>query len=165
MKCSAVIRFVFLLVVISVLVKVPKFSFAGARNEPDLKEVFPEGERFEAVNQNGETYYYKCFDRNNKLVGAVFKTKGDGYAGVIETLAGMKSDGTITAIKVLSQTDTPGRGSRVVEDSFTSQFRGKDVASIDSVQAVTGATISSSTVINSVKNKAAKIKELLLHNV
>ena len=47
------------------------------------------------------------------------------------------------------------------ELSFTSQFNNQDALSLSGVQAITGATISSSAVINSVIKKAQEIKELI----
>ncbi|MCX5701979.1 MAG: FMN-binding protein [Candidatus Omnitrophica bacterium] len=77
-------------------------------------------------------------------------------------MVGMQKDGTITAIKVLSQNETPGLGGNVVEQSFASRFSDKNFQDLkEQVQAITGATISSKAVINSVQEKAEKIKALI----
>jgi electron transport complex protein RnfG len=47
----------------------------------------------------------------------------------------------ITNIKILEQSETPGLGTKVGEEFFLEQFRGKD--SIEGVEAISGATISS----------------------
>ena len=39
----------------------------------------------------------------------------------------MTKDGTITAIKVLNQNETPGLGARVTETDFTRQFTNKNI--------------------------------------
>jgi electron transport complex protein RnfG len=88
-------------------------------------------------------------------VGVVFKAGGKGYSSTIETLAGMLKDGRITAIKVLSQNETPGLGSRVSEPEFGAKF--KDVKDISKVQGIAGATISSRAVIDSVREKAEEV--------
>jgi len=76
-------------------------------------------------------------------------------------MAGMDVQGKITAIKVLSQNETPGLGSQVSGLSFTSRFSGKSIPDLENIQAITGATISSGAVIDSVKKKAEEIRSLL----
>jgi electron transport complex protein RnfG len=88
-------------------------------------------------------------------MGAAFKASGKGYSSIIETMVGMLKDGTITAIKVISQNETPGLGARVAEPEFTGQF--ENIKDLSGVSAITGATISSRAVINSVEKKDKEI--------
>jgi electron transport complex protein RnfG len=134
---------------------------AEAEEEASLREVIPESEYFEAAKSGSEIIYYKAYDKEKKLIGVAFKASGKGYSSTIETMAGMRTDGTITTIKILSQNETPGLGARVVEPSFTGQFNHKDLPGLSQVQAITGATISSKAVIDSVKKKAEEIEVLL----
>jgi electron transport complex protein RnfG len=117
--------------------------------------------RFEAVKLNDEVVYYKAYDKDDRIVGVAFKANAKGYASNIETLAGMDQQGAITAIKIISQNETPGLGARIEERDFTSQFANRDLKGLAEVQAITGATISSKAVIDSVKQKAQEVKELL----
>lgn len=132
---------------------------AQAEEELSLKEVMPGTEEFEPVRQNDEIIYYKAFAKKQKLIGVVFKAVGKGYSSEVQTMAGMLKDGTITAIKILSQNETPGLGARVSDSSFTGQF--KDKKDLKEVEAITGATISSKAVIDSVNKKAEEIKTLI----
>jgi Na+-translocating ferredoxin:NAD+ oxidoreductase subunit G len=153
--------------------------------EESLKEVLGQAERFEPVKQNNETIYYRALDTDGGLIGAAFKASAKGYSSVIETMVGMKKDGTINAIKVLSQNETPGLGSRITEVKsdttifdflkgkkpdntrkpwFCEQFSNKNAADLSGIQAITGATISSRAVIDSVKAKTQEIKRLLNGN-
>lgn len=134
---------------------------AQAEEEASLKEVIPEGEYFEAVKSDSDIIYYKAYDKGKKIVGVAFKASGKGYSGTIETMVGMKNDGTITAIKILSQNETPGLGAGVTKPSFTEQFNHKNIQDLSQVQAITGATISSKAVIDSVQAKAKEIQELI----
>ncbi len=127
--------------------------------ELNLKDVFPEAGKFTPVKKGEEVIYYKAENKEGKLIGAVFKAVGKSYADNIETLVGMRNDGTITAIKVLSQNETPGIGSRITEPAFTNQFR--NIKDVSGVQAITGASVSCYAVIESVKKKAGEIKKLL----
>lgn len=126
-----------------------------------LKEVVPLAETFEPVESGEDILYYNAYDKEKKLIGVAFKASGKGYSSTIETMVGMLKDGTITAIKVLSQTETPGLGARVVEPAFTSQFNNKNTLELRDVQAITGATISSKAVIDSVTKKSEEIKKLI----
>lgn len=136
---------------------------AQAQNEEEaaLLRVLPNTKNFEPIKSDSDILYYKALDKDGKLVGVAFKTSAKGYSSTIETLVGMTKKGTITAIEILNQNETPGLGSRVVEPSFTGQFANKDIQGLDQVAAITGATISSTAVIDAVKNKAQEIKGLL----
>lgn len=126
-----------------------------------LVEVMPQADSFEAVIEGNETLYYRAFDKEKILIGVAFKAQGKGYGGAVETLAGMRLDGSLSAVKVLSQNETPGIGQLVTEPSFTDQFKMHKADTLDGVQAITGATISSRAVIDAVKLKAREIQELL----
>ncbi|MDD5408872.1 MAG: FMN-binding protein [Candidatus Omnitrophica bacterium] len=134
---------------------------ALAEEQSALKEVMPEAAKFAEVKPGQEILYYKALDSQDNLIGFVFKASGKGYSSVIETLAGMFPDGKISAIKVVSLNETPGLGMRVTENSFTRQFNKEDALSLSGVQAITGATISSKAVMNSVIKKAQETKELI----
>jgi electron transport complex protein RnfG len=136
-------------------------SQALAEEQSALKEVMPQAARFIEVKPDQQILYYRALDSQDKLIGFVFKASGKGYSSVIETLAGMFIDGRISAVKVISLNETPGLGMRVTEDSFTRQFNNQDALSLSGVQAISGATISSRAVMDSVVKKAQELKELI----
>jgi electron transport complex protein RnfG len=144
---------------VSLLTKSKIISQAQAEEEASLREVMPLAMHFEAVKPKDDILYYKAHDKEGKLIGVAFKASGKGYSSTIETMVGMLKDGTITAIKVLSQNETPGLGARVAEPEFTGQF--ENLKNISSVNAITGATISSRAVTDSVQKKAGEIKALI----
>jgi len=134
---------------------------ALAEEQSALKEVMPLAAKFTEVKPGQEILYYKALDNQDKLLGFVFKASGKGYSSVIETLAGIFPDGRISAIKVISLNETPGLGMRVKENNFTKQFNNQDALSLSGVQAITGATISSRAVMDSVVKKAQELQELI----
>ena len=150
-----------LLAGVNVLTKTRIVAQAQVEEDSSLKEVFPEAAHFEAVKSGEEIIYYKAHDKDKRLLGAAFRASGKGYSSTIETMVGMLKDGTIKAIKILSQNETPGLGARVAEDSFTSRFSNRGMQNLNEVEAITGATISSRAVIDSVKKKAEEIKVLI----
>jgi len=63
---------------------------------------------------------------------------------------------------IISQTETPGIGTRITETPFTSQFEGLAIDQVESeIDTLTGATISSKAVIEAV-SRTAKEKVALL---
>lgn len=149
------------LAVVNSLTKPKIFAQAKLEEESSLKEVLPEAEKFEPVNSGSDVIYYKAYTKDGKFIGVAFKASGKGYSSIVETLVGMKKEGEITAIKVLNQNETPGLGARVIEATFTGKFSHKNIQNLSDLQAITGATISSKTVIDSVRKKAQEIKEMI----
>jgi electron transport complex protein RnfG len=164
-------------------ITLPKIKLqADEELEESLKEVLAQGEKFEAVKKGDEIIYYRAFDKEGNFLGAAFKVSAKGYSSIIETMVGMTKDGTINAIKVLNHNETPGLGSRITEVKkdntildvisgkksgavkkpwFQEQFSNKKIAEVSNIQVITGATISSKAVIDSVNKKTQEIRELL----
>ncbi len=151
------------LAVVNSLTKSRIMAQAQAEEEASLKSVITEGVRFEPVKSKDEIIYYKAYDKGGNFLAVAFKSQGKGYSSTIETMAGMTRDGTLTAIKVVSQNETPGLGARIAEPEFTARFMNKNTQEVASVEAITGATISSKAVIDSVKQKAEEIKALIMN--
>ncbi|MDD4980617.1 MAG: RnfABCDGE type electron transport complex subunit G [Candidatus Omnitrophica bacterium] len=149
-----------LLASVNSLTKSRIIAQAQAEEEAGLKEVMPQAVRFEAAKSGEAIVYYNAYDEQEKIIGTVFKASAKGYSSQIETMAGVTSDGKITNIKILNQNETPGLGSRVAQPAFTSQFSNKDIRGLSEVQAITGATISSKAVMDSVREKLKDIQEL-----
>jgi Na+-translocating ferredoxin:NAD+ oxidoreductase subunit G len=134
---------------------------AQTQEETAVSGLLPQASRFEAIQSNGEVLYYKGYDNAGRFIGVVFQAEGKGYAGKIATMAGMTRDGTIAFIRVVRNNETAGVGSRIGEPGFAARFSGKDAGQLSSVQAIAGATISSSAVIDSVAKRAKEITEML----
>lgn len=134
---------------------------AQAEENAVLEEIFPQAANFTATKSEKEVLYYKAYDKNNKFIGVAFKAGGKGYSGAIETMAGMDAAGNIIEIKILNQNETPGLGNRITKEPFTKQFRNLNPKELDKVEAITGATISSRAVIDSVTKKAEEIQGLI----
>jgi electron transport complex protein RnfG len=80
---------------------------------------------------------------------AVVGSSENGYSGLVKIMVGFNPDKTIKNIVVLEQKETPGLGTKMKDDKFIRQFRGKDPSSFKlqvakdggDVDALTGATI------------------------
>ena len=87
-------------------------------------------------------------------------TDKEGYGGDIQITVGITSDGTVNGISILSISETAGLGMKAKEDSFSSQFAGKQVESFEvtktgatsdnQIDAISGATITSRAVTGAV---------------
>ncbi|HOX54794.1 MAG: RnfABCDGE type electron transport complex subunit G [Candidatus Omnitrophica bacterium] len=126
-----------------------------------LDVVYPQASDFSEEKLGDETYY--AAKKDNKLIGYIIRAKTRGYSSTINMLVGFDPKGEIKGIKILSQEETPGLGAKINEvrfgDSkpwFLNQFEGKKAQELDlkSIQAITGATISSSAVIDGVRDSA-----------
>lgn len=107
--------------------------------------------------EDEEIVYYEGLDSTGALIGYVFTASGAGYGGDVAVMTGVDMDGVVTNIEITSINETPGLGMRAQEESFLSQYIGKSgsltvskTAAGDEIQALTGATITSTAVTDAV---------------
>jgi electron transport complex protein RnfG len=121
-----------------------------------LSALFPDMDNFVYEND-----IYTLFDNGN-IEGYAFIATTSGYSGDINIMVGLADKETIKGIVIISQTETPGIGTRITERPFISQFDGMDIDLVSSdIDTLTGATVSSKAVINIV-SRMAKEKVALL---
>lgn len=99
-------------------------------------------------------------DANGNVEGYVISsTSPNGYGGEIQVAIGIKS-GKLTGFTVISNSETPGLGSKCTESDFQNQFKNKSAellsytksgASSDTeIDAISGATVTTSAVTEAV---------------
>ncbi len=99
-------------------------------------------------------------DANGNVEGYVISsTSPNGYGGEIQVAIGIKN-GKLTGLTVISNSETPGLGSKCTESDFQNQFKNKSAeilsytksgASSDTeIDAISGATITTSAVTEAV---------------
>jgi electron transport complex protein RnfG len=122
-----------------------------------FEDVAPEADDFREVVPG------KAWDAlsNGEKVGSVIVTVATGYSGNIGIVIGLDADNAVTGVKILSQSETPGLGAKIVERSFLEQFQGKTAESVvlkkddpsrGRIDAISAATISSRAVTNTVRS-------------
>jgi len=125
-----------------------------------------------SVKKEQKTTYYPLYrvTRGKIMSGWVLKARGQGYADKIEVLIGVDPDvETITGLFVLEQKETPGLGNKITFPAWRKQFVGKKTvtpfmvvkeksAEENTIDAVTGATISSRSVAGIVNQTVTDIK-------
>jgi electron transport complex protein RnfG len=150
-------------------------AIIGRRQQADLEaalqEIFPGADSFESVEGikssdaavNIESAYKAI--RNGKPVGAALRLTRASYGGPITIMAGVSIDGTITGVKIMEHSDTPGLGANAASPqyfvnkaqgvTFYGQFAGKNVNDPfevkNDVVAITASTITSRAVTSAVK--------------
>lgn len=134
-----------------------------------LQSVLPEADAFEARKTDSGEQYYVARAAGNP-VGYCLIAESQGYSSVIRMMIGLSADGAIRGVKVLSQQETPGLGTRMVEVRqgetapwFLEQFKGKNATTVElkDIDAITGATISSRAVVDGIRNGTNEFMEKL----
>ena len=127
------------------------------------------------VKKEDRTLYYPVFQVTDegKLAGWVIKAAGQGYSGSIELLLGLNPAGdTISGLFILEQTETPGLGNKITFPDWLDQFPGQGTeapltvvkggqTSPGAIDAITGATISSKSVVGIVNRAVSETRGLL----
>ena len=136
-----------------------KIAQAAAKKAEESRLVaLPGAESFE--EREG---HYAGLDSAGEAVGYVFETEGKGYGGTVKVMTGIGVDGNITGVIVLSHSETPGLGANAEKESFRAQYQ-QPVANLaggiqvvkfqapgeGEIQAMTGATITSTAVTGAV---------------
>lgn len=122
--------------------------------------VLPAENYVEIEIEQSKAKLYKAI-KDDRTAGYVSSSSETGYGGAVNVMVGIDLTGAVTKVNVVSCDDeTPGLGQKIASDDFTNQFKGVSgsVEFGEKVDAITGATISSTAVKNAV-NKA-----LELHN-
>jgi electron transport complex protein RnfG len=152
-----------------------------AQKEKELEQALTtalpgfEKENIEPVYDNSEkpSYFRAYKSQEKKQVAAyAYIAKGAGYSSIIETLVGVDTSGKILGLKVLSQTETPGLGTKIQQVKygetkpwFQKQFIARQAEKVavekdgGQIQSITGATISSRAVSNSIVEGYKKLEK------
>ncbi len=108
-----------------------------------MEEVLSEADAFEKITLNSLPERVTEIYRAQNGTGYVFMLTTKGYGGDMKLICGIKTDGTIEACKTLSHSETSGLGSKTAEGPYRNQYIGKTEKTLNEVDAISGATISS----------------------
>ena len=116
-----------------------------------IKKIFPDSDSNRKVDSKFEVY------SQNRLLGYAVLAYANGYSSQIELLIGVSTDSKVAGVAVLSQSETPGLGTRITEQVFLQQFVGKSINELTlskyggKIDGITGASVSSKAVVDTVK--------------
>lgn len=131
------------------------------QNEVDksLRIIFPQASFFKKRENKGASYY-EAFSSGG-LIGFILRVEANGYNGPIVMMTGVGLDMRIKGVVILEHQETPGLGANIAqirrgedEPWFLKQFKDKFTDQLllgKSIQAITGATISSNAVLSSIR--------------
>lgn len=162
--------------VVNEITKGPIAQQEAKAKEEAYKAVFAEAEKFESIEVTQELQDYiheqgyeeetidevmEVRDSAGENIGYAFTvTTSEGYGGDIQFAMGVKEDGTLNGISILSISETAGLGMKADTDDFKNQFKDKNVekfeytkngaAQDDQIDAISGATITTNAVTNGV---------------
>ena len=140
--------------------------------------VLPEAVDYKEVRL-AEDVLYQGLDKKGRQIGWAFLAEGSGFQGKIKLMVGMDQDlNKLQNIEVLESIETPGLGGEITKDNFKRQFQGLnmkkkiklvkgarpkhvDAVTRATVQAITGATISSKAIVEIIEQRVATIKQML----
>lgn len=115
-------------------------------------EVLPEAKGFKLMKTDKlpecVTEVYKA----ENGAGYVFMLTVKGYGGDMNLICGINSDGKIEKTKTLTHSETSGLGSKTAEEPYKKQYVGKTEDSLKEVDAISGATISSTAYMKAIKD-------------
>lgn len=137
------------------------FDIPISSDDPEeISRVFDENIEVEDNNKDeDEKIYY--IEENGKPSAYAFPVGGSGLWGSIEGYLAISSDyERILGLEFISHSETPGLGGRISEEEYKGQFRDLELGDTDgdyiiykpatggNVDAITGATLTSKSVLN-----------------
>ena len=138
-------------------------NFIPLDSEIEIKSIQGQKESFEV---------FRAMSESDECVGWSFNAIGPGFADKIELVVVVDKDfEKLVGFDVLASNETPGFGNQIKFDFFRNQFKGApaeelrlstsgDDTKIDSeIIAISGATISSEAVVDTINNAVKQIKE------
>ena len=134
------------------------------------KSVLPQAARFDSICTINNEPAFVAKDDSGNVIGYTFVAAGFGYSSNVKTMVGLKSDLSINKIKIIFQSETPGLGANSEKPWFQEQFSGKKLSQLKvdkdggDIKSLTGATITSRAVTNSINKGIEIIKKSLEKN-
>lgn len=158
-------------------------DYKRRQEEKARAEVMKEGIQYQECQLKEGRKYYRVFadEEAKEFIGYIFTAAGKGYSSTIQTVTGIDTTFNIVGIKIIFQQETPGLGAKCQEikygeDSpwfqrnfFKSQrevdrkipFNALNIKvgeGDNKVHAITGATITTRAITNSIKEFANALK-------
>lgn len=133
--------------------------FQDAANFRTLELAAPESESGEKATATVNVVSEAVTEDGTVLGYVLDITTHEGYNGDIQFTMGIRMDGTVNGISLLSIAETPGLGMKA-EEVLKPQFAGKNVSlfeytktgsmSLEQIDAISGATVTTNAVVNGV---------------
>lgn len=120
---------------------------AEQRAQEIYNQLFPDATSFEEVEctTEGSVIALKALDSSGSTVGCVVVAQSKGYGGQVPIAVAFDSQGNVTNIAALENSETPGLGTRIADEGYLGQYVGLPAqqTSAEDINLISGATISS----------------------
>ena len=134
-----------------------------------MKVILPEANEFAMIVDVPEYVdeMYAAINEYGEKIGYAVMVSPNGYGGEISLAVGINKDLTVSAIDIISQTETAGLGSNCTSSEFKDQFSGKsgelivkkNATANNEIDAITSATVTSKAVTLGVNDALKAVKE------
>ena len=140
---------------------------AGDTSEA-MTEVMPGDYKFVSLEGDWDSELVSSVysaESGGTVQGYVVQISVSGFAGAIEMAVGVTTDAEVTGVALISHTETSGLGAEAEKESFRSQYVGAtDTVDLSknggTIDAITGATITSEAVTSGVNAAIETVKSL-----
>lgn len=118
--------------------------------------LLPEADDFEELDVSEFKGVNSAFKATNDA-GYVITGAANGYDGEVPVMIAFDMEGNILGVEISDTGETAGLGKKIETDEFKNQFKGMEAKekSIADIDAISGATISSSAVVSALNNAIA----------
>lgn len=133
--------------------------------ENAIKGIFAECDTFESGNpdsfENSVSDAGKVLDADGNIIGYYADVAPIGFKGEISLIVGTDVEGKVVGASLLSASETPGVGTKATDSSYLEKYNGKASADINSVDTITGATISSRAVRQGILSAVTTVEAII----
>jgi Na+-translocating ferredoxin:NAD+ oxidoreductase subunit G len=144
----------------------PVIAARKAREAVETREaLIPNAVFTERNTADGLSYFVASPEADSTVVlGYTFVAVQSAYSSNVQTMVGVDKDFKVLAIQVIDQAETPGLGANCTQPSFMDQFKGLTLPDLKvdkdggKVKSLSGATITSRAIANSIAESIAAVQ-------
>ncbi len=133
--------------------------------ENAIKAIFPSSKTFESADTSLYADTVKeagtVKDESGETVGYYAEVSPVGFKGEISLIVGCNINGRILRISCLATSETPSVGTKATDTEYLVNFANKDKTDVDTVDTISGATISSRAVKSGIKNAVITVHNII----
>ena len=157
-----------MVILVTVTYRYTDLDIAQGSNQAEqaiLAQVMPQAQyRTETRYRSPDAVSITAGYSSSELVGYCVEVQTPGFGGMITMVVGVDLDGRVTGVAITDHKETPDMGTRALEGPFLEQFIGRSgtirLSGRNSVDAVSGATVTSQAVLEGVNQALATVANL-----
>lgn len=140
-------------------------------DKADTFEPIDDAKKAALVEKYGDIQDVFVAKKGEEVVGYGINHKTNGYGGEMTNAIGLLNDGTIAGFRNIQNAETPGIGTQITEPTYFKGFEGKtfkngevkgnkEPAAEDEIPLITGATVSSTGVLEGINSILPAYEEI-----